>query len=113
MSQLTELQIQADAMRAIADLTEAAVNNGAKHTPSWNISGSGLVYGYFTFPEPPKPCEMDPWRLVIGAHAVTRNNYQSEGGLLHAEHIRVTYRDVTVHLTIAYRVSAAPMVVAA
>lgn len=101
MKQPTELTLQTNVLRIVADLIEAAVGFGATHSPTWNISETGLVHATFRFDREPKPCELDAWRLVIGAHRVEHTPFQYDGWRM-ADTMYATYRDQSIRLTVTY-----------
>jgi hypothetical protein len=101
VKQPTELQLQADGMRVVAELVEAAVGFGATHSPTWHVSETGMVNAMFHFDREPRPAELDAWRLVVGAHRVEHTPFQHNGWWM-ADTMFATFRELSVRLTVTY-----------
>lgn len=102
MLQPTEQIVQPTALRAIADLTETAVSYGARHLPMWMVTESGIVSGSLSFPTAPRHCDLDPWRLAIGVHAVSAFPFLHEGAWFTSDRLRFSYRDLSVEISVIY-----------
>lgn len=113
MLQPTEQIVQPTALRAIADLTETAVSYGARHLPMWMVHESGIVSGSLSFPTAPRHCDLDPWRLAVGVHAVSSFPFLHEGAWFTSDRLKFTYRDLTVELAVVYPQVSAETVVKA
>jgi len=102
VNQPTELQLQAHAMRVMAELTELAIEYGARKTPWWYITEGGVIAGRFNFDAEPTGAEMDPWRLAIGAHSVEHIPTNGRMGWSMTDRICATFRDMTINLSVVY-----------
>lgn len=93
---------QPAALRALADLTETAIGYGARHLPMWWVDESGMVRGTLTFPVKPRPCDLNPWRLAIGAHEVEHFPYCGQQGWFMTDQTRFTVNDLSVTFSVTY-----------
>ncbi|MGK4583456.1 hypothetical protein [Kitasatospora sp. HPMI-4] len=107
MMQPTELQLQADALAVIAELTAAAIKAGAPPiAPAWTING-GWVAGHFRSADDSALRTLDRWRRALGAHRV--GSYPAAGpeGPLTVWTVTGVVGEVSVQLTATIPAGAA------
>lgn len=111
MHQPTELELQAQALRAVAELTEAAAKAGVPQTitPTWTVTG-GFATGHLISADASALRVLDAWRRITRGGRIETATRPGPDGPRRVWALALTYLDVSVHLYVSVPVAASPRV---